>query len=133
MQNLDRAFSALADPTRRAILAQLAMGEAMITDLARPFELTQPAISRHIKILEHAGLIRRRAEGTRRLCSLQVQTVNELEHWLSELRRVLEANYSRLDRLLASIEPTDELSTAGLPKKKKGTARHATSPKHRRR
>jgi DNA-binding transcriptional ArsR family regulator len=100
---LDSAFAALADPTRRAILAQLTRGEAMISELARPFALSQPAISRHIKVLEGAGLIRRRAEGTKSLCTLQPGVLDELMSWLGQLREALEANYSRLDRLLTEM------------------------------
>ncbi len=103
MEQLDVAFAALADPTRRAILAQLTQGEAMISDLARPFSLSQPAISRHIKVLENAGLIRRRLEGTRSVCSLQAPVLDELTSWLGNLRHALEENYSRLDRLLAEM------------------------------
>ena len=106
---LDSAFAALADPTRRAILAQLTRGEAMISDLARPFALSQPAISRHIKVLEGAGLIRRRAEGTKSLCTLQPGALDELMSWLGQLREALEANYARLDRLLAEMNaPTPD-------------------------
>jgi len=100
---LDSAFAALADPTRRAILAQLTQGEAMISDLARPFALSQPAISRHIKVLEGAGLIRRRAEGTKSLCRLQPGALDELMLWLGRLREALEANYSRLDQVLSEL------------------------------
>jgi DNA-binding transcriptional ArsR family regulator len=100
---LDSAFAALADPTRRAILAQLTQGEAMISDLARPFALSQPAISRHIKVLEGAGLIRRRTEGTRSVCRLQPDALDELMTWLGRLREALEANYSRLDQVLAEL------------------------------
>lgn len=103
MRNLDAAFSALSDPTRRAILARLAQGETTVMDLARPFEMTQPAISRHLKVLEGAGLIVRRAEGTRRHCSLAPAALEELEQWLAMLRRALDANYERLDGLLATI------------------------------
>ena len=100
---------ALADPTRRAILAQLTRGEAMISDLARPFALSQPAISRHIKVLEGAGLILRRAEGTRSVCRLQPGALDELMSWLGQLREALEANYSRLDRVLAEMStPTSK-------------------------
>ncbi len=103
MTDLDSAFSALADPTRRAILARLASGEATVMELAQPFDMSQPAISRHLKVLEGAGLIVRRAEGTRRHCSLAPTALEELEQWLVMLRRVLEANYGRLDRLLATM------------------------------
>jgi DNA-binding transcriptional ArsR family regulator len=105
MPDLDAAFSALSDPTRRAILARLASGEATVMELARPFDMTQPAVSRHLKVLEGAGLILRRAEGTRRPCRLAPAALEELEAWLAMLRRALEANYERLDTLLATIPP----------------------------
>jgi DNA-binding transcriptional ArsR family regulator len=103
--NLDSAFSALADPTRRAILARLALGETTIMDLAAPFSMTQPAISRHIKVLENAGLISRRVEGTKRPCRLVPEAVAEIDAWLDMLRKALDANYNRLDLLLAKIPP----------------------------
>jgi DNA-binding transcriptional ArsR family regulator len=103
MPNLDAAFSALADPTRRAILARLALGEATVMELVEPFEMTQPAISRHLKVLEGAGLIVRRVEGTKRPCRLAPSAVTEIDQWLSMLRRALEANYGRLDQVLADM------------------------------
>lgn len=115
METLDAAFGALADPTRRAILAQLANGETMATELGRPFKLSQPAVSRHLKVLEQAGLIRRRKVGTKRLCSLQIPALDELEQWLGMLRRALEANYSRLDALLASLEDNTVLTLDNPP------------------
>jgi DNA-binding transcriptional ArsR family regulator len=105
MPNLDAAFSALADPTRRAILARLALGEATVMELVEPFEMTQPAISRHLKVLEGAGLIVRRVEGTKRPCRLAPSAVTEIDQWLSMLRRALEANYGRLDQVLADMNP----------------------------
>src|SRR3982751_6199301 len=96
MQNLDAAFSALADPTRRAILARLATGEATVMELAEPFDMTQPAVSRHLKVLEGAGLIVRRAEGTKRHCRLAADGIESIDKWLSMLRRALAANYDRL-------------------------------------
>jgi DNA-binding transcriptional ArsR family regulator len=103
MPELDAAFSALADPTRRAILARLALGEATVMELARPFELTQPAISRHLKVLEGAGLIVRRAEGTKRPCRLAPGAITEIDQWLAMLRKALAANYDRLDEVLAAM------------------------------
>ena len=103
MASLDAAFSALSDPTRRAILARLAQGETTVMELARPFDMSQPAISRHLKVLEGAGLIVRRAEGTKRHCSLAPTALQELEQWLAMLRRALDANYERLGSLLATI------------------------------
>jgi len=104
MPNLDAAFSALADPTRRAILARLALGEATVMELARPFEMTQPAVSRHLKVLEGAGLILRRIEGTTRPCRLAPAAIDEIDRWLAILRRALGRNYDRLDDVLAGVE-----------------------------
>jgi DNA-binding transcriptional ArsR family regulator len=105
MLNLDSAFSALADPTRRAILTRLASGETTINELAEPFKMTQPAISRHIKVLENAGLIVRRIDGTRRPCRLAPAAINEIDQWLGMLREALAANYDRLDEVLATMKP----------------------------
>ena len=104
MPNLDAAFSALADPTRRAILARLALGEATVMELAEPFDMTQPAISRHLKVLEGAGLITRRVEGTKRPCRLAPAAVTEIDQWLAMLRQALSANYDRLDDVLAAMK-----------------------------
>jgi DNA-binding transcriptional ArsR family regulator len=104
MPNLNAAFSALADPTRRAILARLALGEATVMELVEPFEMTQPAISRHLKVLEGAGLIIRRVEGTKRPCRLAPTAVNEIDQWLAMLRQALSANYNRLDDVLAAMK-----------------------------
>jgi len=104
MQSLDAAFSALSDPTRRAILARLALGEATVMELAEPFEMTQPAISRHLKVLEGAGLIARRVEGTKRPCRLAREGIDPIDEWLAMLREALEKNYSRLDGVLAEMK-----------------------------
>ncbi len=106
MANLNAAFSALADPTRRAILARLALGEATVMELAEPFQITQPAISRHIKVLEQSGLILRRSEGAKRPCRLAPAAITEIDRWLAMLREALEANYSRLDGVLAAMDST---------------------------
>ena len=102
---LNAAFAALADPTRRAILARLAKGEATVNELAEPFEMTQPAISQHLKVLEDAGLVVRRVEGTKRPRRLSKEGINAMDQWLSMLRKALEKNYERLDNLLAALEP----------------------------
>jgi DNA-binding transcriptional ArsR family regulator len=104
MPNLDTAFSALADPTRRAILARLASGEATVMELAEPFAVTQPAISRHLKVLESAGLIVRRVEGTKRPCRLAPAGIDAVDRWLAMLREALAKNYDRLDKVLAAME-----------------------------
>jgi len=105
MSNLDAAFQALADPTRRALLARLALGETTVMELARPFDMTQPAISRHLRVLEHARLIVRRAEGTRRPCRLAPGAIAEIDQWLAMLREALARNYDRLDDVLAAMKP----------------------------
>jgi DNA-binding transcriptional ArsR family regulator len=102
--NLDTAFSALADPTRRAILARLALGEATVTEIAEPFQMTQPAISQHLKVLETAGLVVRRVEGAKRPRRLAKAGVQAMDQWLAMLRTALEKNYDRLDEVLASME-----------------------------
>jgi len=107
MSSLDASFSALADPTRRAILARLALGEATVMELAAPFDMTQPAVSRHLKVLEGAGLITRRVEGTKRPCRLAPAAVNEIDQWLGMLRKALSANYDRLDDVLAAMKTSE--------------------------
>lgn len=103
MPNLDRSFAALADPTRRALLARLAEGEATVQDLARPFAISQPAISRHLKVLEDAGLIETRIEGTARPRRLKPGPMADLWHWLGQYRTLWEDQFRRLDTLLDSL------------------------------
>src|SRR6478752_1070518 len=98
---LDRTLTALADATRRGMLARLALGEATVSELAEPFKMSQPAISHHIRVLAEAGLILQRVEGTKRPCRLAPGALTELEQYLEMLRRALTQNYERLDRLLA--------------------------------
>ena len=100
-KRLDAAFAALADPTRRAILLRLVEGEATVGELSDPLPISQPAVSRHLKVLESAGLIERRIDGTRRPCRLATGALDELDAYLAMLREALETNYARLDRLLA--------------------------------
>ena len=104
IQVLDAAFAAVADPTRRAILARLAEGEATVMELAKPFDMTQPAISQHLKVLEEAGLVVCRVEGTRRPRRLAKEGVEVMDKWLATLREALEKNYDRLDNVLATME-----------------------------
>jgi len=104
MDSLDAAFSALADPTRRAILARLAQGEATVMELAEPFEMTQPAISQHLKVLEDAGLIVQRIDGTKRPRRLAKPGIEAMDRWLAMLRKAIERNYDRLDEVLAGME-----------------------------
>ena len=102
---LDAIFAALADPTRRAIIARLAAGRASVTELAQPFDMSQPAISKHLKVLERAGLISRGREAQRRPRRLEAKRLAEADKWLERYRRLWEGNYRRLDALL------DELKT----------------------
>ena len=111
MDGLDIKFSALADPTRRAILARLSLGEATVSELASPFEMTQPAISQHLRVLEDAGLIMRRVEGTRRPRRLAKAGIEAMDQWLGMLRTALEKNYDRLDEVLAGVDTTKKGKT----------------------
>ena len=99
--DLNTSFAALADPTRRAILARLALGEATVNELCQPFDLTQPAISQHLKVLEDAGLIVRRVDGAKRPRRLSKAGIDAMDQWLAMLRKALEWNYDRLDQVLA--------------------------------
>ena len=105
MIKLDTAFSALSDPTRRAILARLALGEVTVMELAEPFDMSQPAISKHLGVLERAGLIVRRVEGAKRPCRLAKEGVEVIDQWLTMLRKALASNYDRLDTVLADMKP----------------------------
>src|SRR5260221_1003331 len=111
---LDATFAALADPTRRAILARLARGSAGVTDLAAPFAMSQPAISKHLKVLERAGLIARGRDAQRRPCRIEAKPLAEADEWLESYRRIWEGNFRRLDALL------DELT---VQTKKRGPAK----------
>ena len=101
--NLDASFAALADPTRRGILSRLALGEATVNELSKPFDMTQPAISQHLKVLEDAGLIVRPVEGTKRPRRLSKAGIDAMDQWLQMLRKALEKNYDRLDQVLANM------------------------------
>src|SRR5690242_9554086 len=105
---LSETFSALADPTRRMILARLALGEATVNELAEPFAISQPAISRHVRVLSEAGLIVQRVDGTRRPCRLAPEALSELDQYLEMLRGALSRNYRRLDQLLAKQTKKDK-------------------------
>ena len=105
---LDATFAALADPTRRAILARLASGEASVTELAQPFEMSQPAISKHLKVLERAGLVSRGRDAQRRPRRLEGAALAEATRWLEGYRRFWEASYRRLDGLLAELKARDK-------------------------
>src|SRR5580700_7194632 len=103
---LSATFSALADPTRRAILARLALGETSVTELAKPFEMSMPAVSKHLKVLERAGLIARGREAQWRPCRLDAEPLREAASWIEEYRRFWEESLDRLDKYLRKMKTT---------------------------
>jgi DNA-binding transcriptional ArsR family regulator len=112
---LGATFAALADPTRRAILARLAQGEASVTELAEPFAMTQPAISKHLKVLERAGLVSRRRDAQRRPCRLEARPLRDATRWLEDYRRFWAKTYQRLDGLLDELQREGRDPTADRP------------------
>jgi DNA-binding transcriptional ArsR family regulator len=115
---LDRTFAALADPTRRAILTRLTRGESTVTELAEPFAMSQPAISKHLKVLERAGLVARGRDAQRRPVRLVGQPLGEVTDWLEGYRRFWSESYERLDELFEDLkaEAGESVSTAALEK-----------------
>ena len=103
-ERLDATFAALADPTRRAIVARLAKGEATVMELAEPFEMSQPAISKHLKVLERAGLVSRGRDAQRRPCRLEAAPLREVTDWLERYRDLWDARFDRLDNLLEELK-----------------------------
>ncbi|OLF13764.1 transcriptional regulator [Actinophytocola xinjiangensis] len=103
LERLDATFAALADPTRRAILSRLAKGEATVKELAAPFDMTQPAISKHLKVLERAGLVSRGRDAQRRPCRLEAGPLREATEWLVGYRQFWSESYERLDALLGEL------------------------------
>jgi DNA-binding transcriptional ArsR family regulator len=118
---LDATFSALADPTRRAILARLASGEASVNELAEPFAMSQPAISKHLKVLERAGLITRGRDAQRRPCKLEAQPLAEANAWLESYRRYWEASFAQLDDLLEQMKAEEQKPAASKRSTKRST------------
>jgi DNA-binding transcriptional ArsR family regulator len=104
LDQLDVTFAALADPTRRAILARLARGEASVKELAEPFAMTQPAISKHLKVLERAGLVSRGRDAQRRPCRLEARPLRDATQWLVDYRRFWSESYERLESLLGELQ-----------------------------
>jgi len=103
-QRLTATFAALADPTRRAILARLASGDASVTELARPFAISQPAVSKHLRVLQRAGLISRGRDAQRRPCRIEGKPLAQASQWLERYRRIWEGNFQRLDALLDELQ-----------------------------
>src|SRR6187549_1621426 len=114
---LDATFAALADPTRRAILARLASGDASVAELAAPFEISQPAISKHLKVLERAGLVSRGVDAQRRPSRLEAQALAEVHQWLEQYREYWEASFLKLDDILVELQQRDRKRK---PRKMKG-------------
>jgi len=114
---LNATFLALADPTRRAILARLALGEASVNEIAEPFDMSQPAISKHLKMLERAGLVSRGRDAQRRPCRLEAQPLEAAYLWIERYRQMWDMNFERLDTLL------DELKSARTPSKRRSKQR----------
>lgn len=108
MTNLDSVFQALSDPTRRAILARLVNGEATVDEIREPFDMSQPSISRHLKVLEQAGLITTRIDGTSRPRRIEPLAFAAIEDWLKQYRAIWQANYERLDGLLEQLKQEDD-------------------------
>jgi DNA-binding transcriptional ArsR family regulator len=115
---LDMTFAALADPTRRAILARLTLGEASVAELAEPFSMSQPAISKHLKVLERAGLVSGGKDAQRRPRRLEAKALGEANEWLEEYRRIWEASFERLDTLLEELKAAEKSSTKATSKRK---------------
>ena len=105
---LSATLAALADPTRRAILARLTLGETSVTELAAPFKISQPAISKHLKVLERAGLIARGREAQWRPCRLEAGPLREVDRWLGDYRKFWEASFDRLDLYLQELQPKEK-------------------------
>jgi DNA-binding transcriptional ArsR family regulator len=105
---LSLKFSALADPTRRAILARLALGETSVTDLAEPFDMSMPAVSKHLKVLEHAGLISRSREAQWRPCRIEAQALKDVDHWLERYRAFWEEKFDQLEIYLKDIQAKEK-------------------------
>lgn len=106
-QHLDATFAALADPTRRAIVARLAKGEATVTELAAPFDMSQPAISKHLKVLERAGLISRGRDAQRRPCRLEAARLRDIHEWTERFQELWEERFTALDGVLEDLKKSE--------------------------
>ncbi len=123
-RSLDATFAALADPTRRAILARLAQGDASVLELAKPFDLTQAAISKHLKVLEHAGLISRGRDAQRRPSRLEGERLKQASEWLGTYREFWEESFSRLDDYLQELQTKEQAKDKEKPRDVKKTRDH---------
>jgi DNA-binding transcriptional ArsR family regulator len=123
MSNLDTTFAALADPTRRAILARLALGEASVMELARPFAMSLPAVSKHLRVLERAGLIARSREAQWRPCRIEPRPLKQVDAWLDHYRRFYDESFDRLGDYLKKLQ-AKELKAAKTGSERHGRKKH---------
>ena len=114
--SLDATFSALADPTRRAILARLALGETSVTELAKPFAMSMPAVSKHLKVLERAGLIARGRAAQWRPCRIEPKALKEIDDWMEHYRRFFDESFDRLDDYLKQLQAKDSAKDSNVSK-----------------
>ena len=121
MDRLSATFSALADPTRRAILARLSLGETSVTELAAPFEMSMPAVSKHLKVLERAGLISRGREAQWRPCRIEAAALKNVDEWLERYRRFWEASFDRLEEYLREVQAKEKPKKRARKKKSRNT------------
>jgi DNA-binding transcriptional ArsR family regulator len=126
---LSSTFAALADPTRRAILARLTLGETSVGDLAEPFDMSLPAISKHLKVLERAGLISRGRDAQRRPCRLAAEPLHEIADWVATYRRFWEQRLDRLEDYLRTAQQSPSSTPASTPAKKRRTKAHGRKSK----
>lgn len=115
---LSLTFAALADPTRRAILARLATGECSLTELAEPFDMTLPAVAKHLRMLERAGLVKRRREAQSRPCRIEAAPLKDVVDWAQHYRHLWEARFERLDGYLKELQKNEEKSHGREPRRK---------------
>lgn len=118
VRQLDATFAALADPTRRAILARLAQGDASVNELAEPFDMSQPAISKHLRVLERAGLISRSRDAQRRPCRLEAKPLEQASEWIERYREFWEASFHRLDALLEEMKAAHKKANSRKSRRK---------------
>lgn len=118
-KKLDATFAALADPTRRAILARLANGEVSVMELAKPFAMSQPAISKHLRVLEHAGLISRGRDAQRRPCRIEARPLADATEWLEDYRQIWEQSFQKLDALLKVLKTKEKQRKSKRQRKSK--------------
>ncbi|MGB6541122.1 MAG: metalloregulator ArsR/SmtB family transcription factor [Xanthobacteraceae bacterium] len=131
MSSLDATFAALADPTRRAILARLALGETSVMELAKPFAMSLPAVSKHLKVLERAGLIARSREAQSRPCRIEPRALKDVDDWLDHYRRFYDESFDRLDLYLRTLQAKKSKAKEPKVKDSKKESKHGRQKQHR--